>query len=152
MRTLLPDSQRQIAQKTIIFDTIFLPEKRSIECYFVDVRSTIADINNMDNGTTNGAKTMATLNYWYAQCMNDSDVYSIREQTRKEAKALRDENPESYGDIVKVALEYHRAFDLMQDCLGENRGYWEARAVRIWEEKTGKDYLQEWRKRNGMAA
>jgi hypothetical protein len=66
------------------------------------------------------------LTYWYAECLRDSEVYSIRERTRKEALAQREERgTENYGPVTKVSIEYDDGFSLMQECMGEGRGWWE---------------------------
>ncbi len=72
------------------------------------------------------------LTYWYRECLHDSDVYSIREKTKKEALRVVDEhcNPEDYGPPIKVTVEYDDGFDLMKECSGEGGRYWEAVAVR----------------------
>jgi hypothetical protein len=63
------------------------------------------------------------LMYWKCLSLDDADVYSIREKTRKEAKRVREElGVERFGPPTKVVLEYKNGFDLMQSCLGENRG------------------------------
>ena len=72
---------------------------------------------------------MAHLTYWYIQCPNDSDVYSIREQTRNAAlAALAETSWTKFHDcpVRKVTVEYHTAFDLMDLCSCEGHHYWEA--------------------------
>ena len=68
------------------------------------------------------------LTYWIAECLNDSSAYNIRCTTKREVKErLADHyDPDGYGPVRKVTVEYNNAFDLMQVCLGEGRGYWEA--------------------------
>ena len=69
------------------------------------------------------------LTYWYSECQNDSDVYSIRERTKKAAvQALAElalpAGSTNQGPIVKVIVEYDDAFDLMvQMRHGEQAGY-----------------------------
>jgi hypothetical protein len=66
------------------------------------------------------------LSYWVARAVGDSQVYSIREKTRKAAVARRKEyGEEHFEPPVKVSFEYDNAFDLMKECLSEGGGYWE---------------------------
>jgi len=67
------------------------------------------------------------LTYWIAECLTDSHCYNIRERTKKAAKAaLADgSNPDDYGPIHKVTVEYYNAFDLMWQCAVEGRFHWE---------------------------
>ena len=67
------------------------------------------------------------LTYWIAECFDDSDAYNIRAKTRKEATAMlaKYHNPESYGPVKKVSVEYLDGFDLVTMALGEGRGHWE---------------------------
>lgn len=93
------------------------------------------------------------LTYWKADCLTDSDCYSIRTRTRREAlEALHSEGlvkayggfakRESveaahergvevdywelrYGPLRKVTVEYESGFDLMEMCMSEGRGFWE---------------------------
>ena len=71
------------------------------------------------------------LTYWYTECLNDSDCYSIREKTKKAAVAAVAShwNPDSYRPVLKVTIEYRDAFDLMKECSDECRMHWEAQAV-----------------------
>lgn len=69
------------------------------------------------------------LTYWYAACRGDSDVYSIRARTKREAVARKAEQPEVWGAVVKVTVEYRDGFDLAQRCLGEGRLTEEAQAT-----------------------
>jgi hypothetical protein len=72
-----------------------------------------------------GAKIMK-LTYWYAQCLDDSEAYSVREKTKKAAVQKVADNPHTaFGPVTKVTVEYDNAFDLMEQCMGEGRGYWE---------------------------
>ncbi len=71
------------------------------------------------------------LTYWYAECLNDSEYYSIREKTKSAAiaeKASR-HNPEDYGPVIKVTVEYDSAFNLMKECSDEFSMHWEAQAT-----------------------
>lgn len=89
------------------------------------------------------------LTYWVAKCEQDSDVYSIRAKTRKEAiRILTDErdchmsdtgywfdSAESakedgnysvaYQPIKKTTVEYADSFDLLWKCSHEDARYWE---------------------------
>lgn len=65
---------------------------------------------------------MPRLTYYYAQCLNDDEAYSIRERTLKEAKAKRDEwdpKQERFGPIHRITMEYEDAFDLFSTSVGE---------------------------------
>lgn len=68
------------------------------------------------------------LTYWVAECLDDSSAYNVREKTRKACAARVAEHHDqgSYGAPKKVTVEYDNAFDLMDQCLGEGHGYWEA--------------------------
>jgi len=66
------------------------------------------------------------LTYWYAECNNDSDVYSIRTRTKREAKeTIAERGHSEFGLIRKVTIEYKDAFDLMQACSMEDHHWWE---------------------------
>ena len=67
------------------------------------------------------------LTYWVAQCLNESDAYSMRARTRKECVAMLtdDYNPEDYAPPKKVTIEYRDGFDLLLECSGEGRLHWE---------------------------
>lgn len=66
---------------------------------------------------------MAVLNYWICENLRDSAAYNVRAKTKKAALALREENgAQNYGDPKKMVIYYADAFDLMENCLGENRG------------------------------
>ena len=74
------------------------------------------------------------LTYWIALCTSDSEAYSIRERTKKAAKAKLAEAAETeweyrtfYGPLHKVTLDYTDGFDLLLQCSGEGRGWWESR-------------------------
>lgn len=68
------------------------------------------------------------LTYWYSQCPDDSDVYSVRARTKREAiEATKDRyRPEDWATPVKVTIEYRDAHDLMEACSNEGHHYWEA--------------------------
>lgn len=61
------------------------------------------------------------LTYWYAECLDDHKCYSIREKTKKRAKeVLADKfNPEAYGPIEKIVVNYSDGFDLLTQALNE---------------------------------
>ena len=66
---------------------------------------------------------MATLTYWYCECIGDSDVYSIVAKTKKEAVAKRGEGGTGYyRDPIKKTLQYRDAFDLFDWSTGEGGG------------------------------
>lgn len=69
------------------------------------------------------------LTYWIAECLDDSHAYNIRAKTRKavvaELAEKEGEIREGYGPPKKVTVEYQDAFDLMDQCMNEGRGYWE---------------------------
>lgn len=72
------------------------------------------------------------LTYWYAECLTDSDCYSVRERTKKAAKAQVAELTGSgqgwsteYGAVKKVTVEYDDGFELMWRCVSEGRFHWE---------------------------
>ena len=61
------------------------------------------------------------LTYWKANHEYDSNCFSIRERTKKAAvaKLSASRNPEDYGPVHKVVIQYTDAFDLMTDCTDE---------------------------------
>ena len=67
------------------------------------------------------------LTYWYSECPDDSNVYSIRAGTRKEAEELIAQayRPDTWEAPTKVEIEYRNGFDLMMQCSDENHHYWE---------------------------
>jgi hypothetical protein len=66
---------------------------------------------------------MANLTYWYAECIGDSDAYSIVAKTKKEALAQREERgTDSYMEPIKKTLFYKDAFDLFNWATGEGGG------------------------------
>lgn len=66
---------------------------------------------------------MATLTYWYCECLDDADAYSIITKTKKEAKVLRDQRgAERYGEPVRKVLQYRDAFDLFDWATSEGGG------------------------------
>ena len=78
------------------------------------------------------------LTYWTAPCLNDSDAYSLRYKTRKEAvQKLRECIAENDGDacdaglgpVRRVTIEYRDAFDLLLECSDESRMWWETSAI-----------------------
>jgi hypothetical protein len=69
------------------------------------------------------------LTYWIAECLTDSHAYSIRARTKREVVAVLASGKyraSDYGSPKKVSVEYENAFDLMDQCMSEARGYWEA--------------------------
>lgn len=66
---------------------------------------------------------MASLTYWYCECKDDSDVYSIVEKTKKDAAAKRSAYGESrFEPPVKKTIQYRDAFDLFSWCTSEGGG------------------------------
>jgi hypothetical protein len=65
------------------------------------------------------------LTYWYAQCKDDHNCYSVRKRTKREALAAVAEQPESYGKVVKVTVEYSDGFELLDMCNAEGGLYQE---------------------------
>lgn len=77
------------------------------------------------------------LTYWVAESLNDSEVYNVREKTKKAAVAVVEASDRTfgtedfgtryadYGRVRKVTVEYADAFDMMEQCLIENGGNWE---------------------------
>ncbi len=80
------------------------------------------------------------LTYWYSRCPTDSDAYSARCRTRREAVEYIKQTggrilPKGYvagsngwHAPIKVTVEYDNALDLVQQCTGEGRLGWEAKA------------------------
>lgn len=68
------------------------------------------------------------LTYWYSRCPHDSDVYSIRTKTKKEAleKISQAYRSEEWPAPRRVNIEYQNAFDLMGLCSEEDHHFWEA--------------------------
>lgn len=63
------------------------------------------------------------LTYWYSQCNDDHDCYSIITKTRKEANALREEyGADRFEPVEKKVIDYKDAFDLFQQVTGEGAG------------------------------
>jgi hypothetical protein len=66
---------------------------------------------------------MATLTYWYAECLDDADAYSIIAKTKKEAAAQRlERGAERFAQPVKKVLQYRDAFDLFYWSTSEGGG------------------------------
>ena len=64
------------------------------------------------------------LTFWYAECLDDGDCYSIRARTKKEAvrqKQVRGDS--SYGAVEKVVVEYTDGFDLLDGVASESGFY-----------------------------
>lgn len=65
---------------------------------------------------------MATLTYWVCTNLTDSPVYNIRTKTKKEAQQKREEmGIENFDKPRKHTVHYKDAFDLMDNCLSEDR-------------------------------
>lgn len=65
---------------------------------------------------------MATLTYWYAKCIGDSDCYSIVTKTKREAEALRAKSPTDWEPVEKRVFQYCDAFDLFDWATSEAGG------------------------------
>ena len=73
---------------------------------------------------------MRTLTYWVANSLDDSQCYNVRKRTRREVIAAVKElgysnDSDAYNKPHKVSVKYRDALDLLRNCLGEGRGYWE---------------------------
>ncbi len=70
------------------------------------------------------------LKYYYAECLDDSNAYSLRARTKREVKDMLALYPPAerkrFGKIRKVTLEVRSNFDLLIECMGEGSGWWEA--------------------------
>jgi hypothetical protein len=67
---------------------------------------------------------MAKLVYWVCDVRDDSKAYNIRARTKKEAIRKREENGfENYNEPRKHEISYKDAYDLMDVCLSEARGW-----------------------------
>jgi len=69
------------------------------------------------------------LSYWVATQYKDSQCYNIRAKTKKEVVAILNSGeyrPSDYDFPKKVTVEYRDAFDLMEQCMNEGSGSWEA--------------------------
>jgi hypothetical protein len=66
---------------------------------------------------------MATLTYWYAECLDDGDCYSVIDKTLKGAVAqVATRTGSRYAKPVKKALMYKDAFDLLDWATSEGGG------------------------------
>ena len=66
---------------------------------------------------------MPKLTYWYAQCKEDSEHFSIVTKTKKACEARRKElSEDSYAPPVKRIFEYRDAFDLFEFASGPDGG------------------------------
>ena len=64
------------------------------------------------------------LTFWYAECLDDGDCYSIRERTKKEAVRqveLQDPYHSKFGPVEKVVIEYADGFELLDGVASEYR-------------------------------
>lgn len=83
---------------------------------------------------------MAVLRYWYAECLNDSDCYSIVAKTKREVVDRVLESGGGYEEPVKKYIVYRDAFDLMLQVGSEGGGYgcgWDESTYRAWCLKHG---------------
>jgi hypothetical protein len=70
-----------------------------------------------------GEHNMATLTYWYCECRDDDDAYSIISKTKTDALAQRQARGENRFEApVKKTLHYKDAFDLLDWATGEAGG------------------------------
>lgn len=68
---------------------------------------------------------MATLTYWVAACITDSDVYSVVAKTKKECiekLSSPDNQHNKFEAPIKREVYYKDAFDLMDFLTGEGGG------------------------------
>ena len=66
---------------------------------------------------------MAKLSYWYAECLDDAECYSVVAKTKKEAKAMIAERGfHRYGELVRKEFVYKNAFDLFEYATSEGGG------------------------------
>lgn len=67
---------------------------------------------------------MSKLTYWYCECLVDHSAYNLRAKTKKEVLKMKESRPDGrYGEPKKNVINYRDAFDLMDICLNEDRGY-----------------------------
>ena len=61
------------------------------------------------------------LTYWYCRNKIDTNAYSIRAKTRREAidQIACDEDAFDYDALVEISVEYDSCLDLVRQCLGE---------------------------------
>jgi hypothetical protein len=62
------------------------------------------------------------LTYWYAECLTDSDCYSIIAKTKRRANELREGRERDFGPVEKRVIDYADAFDLFEQVSGEGGG------------------------------
>lgn len=66
---------------------------------------------------------MPMLRYWYSECLDDSNCYSIVAKTKKEANRQRDERGSDRFSPPELRVVYYLdAFDLMDLFTSENGG------------------------------
>jgi hypothetical protein len=67
---------------------------------------------------------MPKLTYWVAECLNDSQCYSIIDRTKKGAiaKVEAADKCNRYGPVRKQFIDYRDAFDLFDWCTSEAGG------------------------------
>jgi len=76
------------------------------------------------------------ITYWYAECLDDANAYSVRAKTKKACKAeVAERGGADFGPPVKVTIEYRDAFHLVEQLMGEGSGCDEACAVLDHREK-----------------
>jgi len=71
-------------------------------------------------------KKIKKVTYWKMECLDDSDVYSIRRRTKKEALEEFDRitkvygaKPTSYGKLEKVTVLYEDVLSLIFEAKSE---------------------------------
>lgn len=67
---------------------------------------------------------MKTFSYWIAECLNDSECYSVIGRTKKEVRTQLDQRSDrdSFGDIKKKSIKYTDVFDLFEWVTSEGGG------------------------------
>ena len=64
------------------------------------------------------------LTFWYAECLDDGDCYSIRERTKKEAvRQVELQHHSKFGPVEKVVIEYADGFELLDGVASESGFY-----------------------------
>ena len=76
---------------------------------------------------------MAKLVYWYAQCLDDAEAYSIVARTKKDAKAQKiQRGADRFGELERKEFEYKNAFDLFEYATGEGGGRGMGTTTNCW--------------------
>lgn len=67
------------------------------------------------------------LTYWYSRCPHDSEVYSVRTRTKREAveQIKQAYQSEEWETPRKITLKYQDGHDLLEMCSFEGHHYWE---------------------------